>query len=170
MSIQHTLCGAFSAVCRRASLPACLLAGFLALGTALPAPAAAAADVAGLYTDALISGDARALERLLAPNFIFIAPNGHIEDGIHFLDSIRTRHFVVSDMTLKNMRETRTGDVRLITGNGTFTARADNPLPGGLMRLTMVTDRSSGSERILLVQVTPVIPTRDCSDGNCRIR
>jgi len=34
----------------------------------------------------------------------------------------------------------------------------------------MVTDRSSGSERILLVQVTPVIPTRDCSDGNCRIR
>ena len=122
------------------------------------------------YTDALISGDAKALERLLAPNFIFIAPNGHIEDGSHFLESIRSRHFVVSDMTLKNMRETRTGDVRLITGNGTFMASSDNPLPGGLMRLTMVTDRSSGSEKILLVQVTPVIPTRDCRDGNCRIR
>lgn len=170
MSIQRILSGAFSAVSGRTSLPACALAAFLALGAFLPASADAAADVAALYTDALISGDAKGLERLLAPNFIFIAPNGHIEDGSHFLDSVRSRHFVVSDMTLKNMRETRTGDVRLITGNGTFMARADNPLPGGLMRLTMVTDRSSGSERILLVQVTPVIPTRDCSDGNCRIR
>lgn len=153
-----------------AALASCALAGFLFLGASMPTPAGAAADVAGLYTDALISGDAKALERLLAPNFIFIAPNGHIEDGSHFLESIRSRHFVVSDMTLKNMRETRTGDVRLITGNGTFMARSDNPLPGGLMRLTMVTDRSSGSEKILLVQVTPVIPTRDCRDGNCRIR
>ena len=64
-----------------AALASCALAGFLFLGASMPTPAGAAADVAGLYTDALISGDAKALERLLAPNFIFIAPNGHIEDA-----------------------------------------------------------------------------------------
>ena len=74
-----------------AALASCALAGFLFLGASMPTPAGAAADVAGLYTDALISGDAKALERLLAPNFIFIAPNGHIEDGSHFLESIRSR-------------------------------------------------------------------------------
>ena len=35
------------------------------------------------------------------------------------------------------------------TGNGTFTAAYDTPLPGGLMRLTLVTESVKGTEQFI---------------------
>ncbi|MBR4746377.1 MAG: nuclear transport factor 2 family protein [Desulfovibrio sp.] len=152
------------------ALAAFLLAGLGLQDLAAPLPAQARADAGALMTEALLDSDAKALEKLLAPNFVFIASSGHIADREHFLESVRTKHFKVMGMSLMNMRESRTGPVRIITGNGTFTAAYDTPLPGGLMRLTLVTESVKGSEQVLLLQLTPVIPTHDCRDGNCRIR
>ena len=152
------------------ALAALLLAGLGVHGLAAPSSALAKADVGALMTEALLDSDAKALERLLAPNFVFIASSGHIADREHFLESVRTKHFKVMGMSLMNMRESRNGPVRIITGNGTFTASYDTPLPGGLMRLTLVTESVKGAEQVLLLQLTPVIPTHDCKDGNCRIR
>ena len=152
------------------ALAAFLLAGFGLQDLAAPLPALAKADSGALMTEALLNSDAKALEKLLAPNFVFIASSGHIADREHFLESVRTKHFKVMGMSLMNMRESRTGPVRIITGNGTATAADDTPLPGGLMRLSLVTESVKGTERVLLLQLTPVIPTHDCRDGNCRIR
>lgn len=151
---------------RRPLACACLL--FL-LGLA---PAAhAAVDVTELCSEAMLRADVKSLDTLLAPNFLFVASNGHIQDKDHFLASVRSGKLVVKGFTLKNMRESAIGTTRVITGNGTFEASADTPLPSGLMRLGVVVDRSAApAERIVFIQITPVLPTPQCSDGNCLIR
>lgn len=147
----------------------CSLLAFFLL--AFAGQALAAADNAELFEEALLDSDLKTLNRLLAPNFLFIASNGHIQDREHFLASVREKKLVVTSMTFKNLRESLRGESRIITGNGTFKAKSDVPLPAGLMRLSVVSNNMKGApEQIVLVQLTPVIPTKDCRDGNCRIR
>ena len=119
---------------------------------------------------ALLDADVESLDRLLAPNFIFIGSNGHVQDKEHFLQTIAQKKLVVHKASFKNLRESSAGPVRLVTGNGVFTAVSDVPLPSGLMRVSLVSDCTGKRERIVLVQLTPVIPTAQCEDGNCLIR
>ncbi len=135
-----------------------------------PARAEARPDVADLFVDALLESDVAQLDAVLASNFVFIGSNGHIQDKKHFLESLKTGAIRVRAATFTNTRETSAGPVRLITGNGEFTVESEVGLPSGLMRCTMVTDRAGRAERIVLLQMTPVVPTADCRDGNCRIR
>lgn len=147
-------------------LPAGLfLAVFLCAGSAW-----SKADVAELYTSAVMTGDVEALDKLLAPNFWHIASNGHIRDKEHFLNDIRDKKFVVNRLTLTNMRESKVGDTRLRTSNGVFHGESVRPLPQGLMRFSMVIADNNGKEQIALFQVTPVMGTAECPDGNCQIR
>ncbi|MDO4840232.1 MAG: nuclear transport factor 2 family protein [Desulfovibrionaceae bacterium] len=128
-------------------------------------------DVADLFVEALLGRDLPELNTVLSSNFIFIGSNGHIQDKDHFLDSLQTGRLIVKEVRLKNTRESTAGSVRMITGNGVFTAYSADPLPSGLMRVTLIADRKgSEEERIVLVQLTPVVSTKDCADGNCRIR
>lgn len=149
-----------------------VLTASLALGSlALPAGVRAAADPVDLFVEALLDSDVDSLENLLAPNFVFIGSNGHIQDREHFIRTIKSRDLVVKDASFKNLRETSAGPVRLVTGNGVFQAVSRVLLPSGLMRVTLVADSSiRPRERIVLVQLTPVIPTEECEDGNCLIR
>lgn len=155
---------------RRAALMAASLA--LLLSTfAGPAAPHAAVDVTGLYAEALMAGDVAALDRLLAPNHLFIASSGHIQDKAHFLTTVRRGGLKVKGFTLSNVRESLIGTTRVVTGNGVFEAESDTPLPGGLMRFSLVIEKTQETpERIVLVQLTPVIPTGECPDGTCRIR
>ncbi len=135
-----------------------------------PTRTEAAADRVDLLVEALLGADTEMLERLLASNFVFIGSNGHIQDKEHFITTIRNKDLQVTSAKFENTRETSAGPVRLVTGNGTFVATSITPLPSGLMRVTLVADTSGPRERIVLVQLTPVIPTSDCKDGNCLIR
>lgn len=145
-----------------------VLAGSIIL--ALPGSAQARADVVDLFMDALMENDASQLDGLLASNFVFIGTNGHIQDKSHFLATLKSGKIKIYSARFKNMRESSTGPVRVLTGNGEFTARSEVVLPSGLMRITVVTDRAKKQERLVLVQLTPVIPTDECKDGNCLIR
>lgn len=135
-----------------------------------PCEAGAAADPVDLFVEALLDADTDSLDRILSPNFVFIGSNGHIQDKEHFLATLRDRHLVVKSASFKNLRESSAGPVRMVTGNGTFIAISSQPLPSGLMRVTLVADNTGPRERIVLVQLTPVIPTAECGDGNCLIR
>lgn len=137
----------------------------LGAGTAL-----AKADTMSLYVNAVMTGDAAALEKILAPNFWYIGANGHIRDKEHFIQEIRDKKLVVDRITLLNERETKVGDTRLITANGVFHGKSDMPLPDGLMRYTAVLANNKGQEQVALFQATPVIATDDCKDGNCKIK
>lgn len=132
--------------------------------------ALARADVIELYTNAVMTGDVAELEKILAPNYWHIGSNGHIQDKSHFIDSIREKALVVDRLTFTNVRETKLGETRLLTGNGTFKGYSSLPRPQGLMRYTMVTAENRGNEQVVLFQATPVIPTDNCQDGNCRIK
>lgn len=132
--------------------------------------ALARADVVQLYTDAVMLGDVQELEKILAPNYWHIGSNGHIQDKSHFIQSIKDRQLVVERLTFTNVREASLGETRLLTGNGIFKGYSALPRPQGLMRYTMVTAMNNGKEEVVLFQATPVIPTADCSDGNCRIK
>lgn len=136
----------------------------------LAGQAQAKVDVVEQYTNAVMTGDVAALEKLLAPNYWNISPNGHIADKEHFLESIRTKQLVINRMTLTNVRETKIGETRLITGNGEFRGKALYSEPEGWMRYTLVVADNNGKEEVVLFQATPVVATSDCSDGNCRIK
>lgn len=149
-----------------------LLAGLVWAVTSLVcvSDARAVADPVDLYVEALLDADVESLDRLLASNFIFIGSNGHVQDKEHFLQTIAQKKLIVHKASFKNLRESSAGPVRLVTGNGVFTAVSDVPLPSGLMRVSLVSDCTGKRERIVLVQLTPVIPTAQCEDGNCLIR
>ena len=132
--------------------------------------AQARADTVELYTNAVMTADIPELEKLLAPNFWYIGANGHIRDKEHFIQEIRDKTLVVDRLTLTNQRETKVGDTRLVTANGTFKGQSAAPRPQGLMRYTMVLANNNGHEQVALFQATPVIPTDECKDGNCRIK
>lgn len=132
--------------------------------------ASAKVDTVDLFTNAVITGDVPVLEKVLAPNFWYIGANGHIRDKEHFIDEIRSKKLVIDRLSLSNMRETKIGDTRLLTHNGVFHGKSDMPLPSGLMRYTLVLGENNDVEQVVLFQATPVIPTSDCKDGNCRIK
>lgn len=132
--------------------------------------ALARADVVQLYTDAVMLGDVQELEKILAPNYWHIGSNGHIQDKNHFIQAIKNKELVVERLTFTNVRESSLGQTRLLTGNGMFKGYSALPRPQGLMRYTMVTAMNNGKEEVVLFQATPVIPTDDCKDGNCRIK
>lgn len=132
--------------------------------------AQAKADIAELYSNAVMTGDVAALEKLLAPNFWHIASNGHIRDKANFIQEIIDKRLVVDRLTLTNSRETKVGDTRLLTSNGVFYGKSLNPQPQGLMRYTMVIADNKGEEQVVLFQATPVVPTKECEDGNCKIQ
>ncbi|WP_300882226.1 nuclear transport factor 2 family protein [uncultured Desulfovibrio sp.] len=130
----------------------------------------AKADTVALYTEAVMTGDVPALEKLLAPNYWHVSSNGHIQDKENFIASIKNKELVVDRLTLANTRETKVGDTRLLTANGHFKGTATPALPQGLMRFTMVIASNNGHEQVALFQATPVEPSADCQDGNCKIR
>ncbi len=151
--------------------PSAPLAALALLGLLLlPRPALAAPDVFELALDAMMSADSGELERLLAPNFVFIGPNGHVQDKEHFLEAIGTRALNVKAAKFRNLRETSSGSVRLLTGNGVFDAGSADPQPPGLMQVSVVKELGDKQERLVLVQLTPVLPSPSCPDGNCRLR
>lgn len=129
----------------------------------------AKADVTDLYTNAVMTADVAALEELLAPNYWNIANNGHIRDKAHFIKDIKDKILMVDRITFTNTRETKVGDTRLLTGTGIFRGKSDIPRPEGLMRYTMVTANNNGKEQVVLFQATPVISTKECPEGNCKI-
>lgn len=130
----------------------------------------AKADIIDLYANALMSGDVQTLERILAPNYWHIASNGHISDKTHFIDEIKSKKLVVDRLTLTNVRETKVGETRLLTSNGNFYGKSETPRPQGLMRFTLVVATNKGEQQVVLFQATPVIATKDCEDGNCKIK
>lgn len=130
----------------------------------------AKADTVALYTEAVMTGDAPALEKLLAPNYWHISANGHIQDKEHFIASIKSKDLVVNRLTITNVRATMIGKTKLITGNGYLKGVTIPPLPEGMMRYTMVLTDNKGTQQVVLFQATPVVPTPDCQDGNCRIQ
>lgn len=127
-------------------------------------------DTVALYTEAVMTGDVSALEKLLAPNYWHVSSNGHIQDKENVITSIKNKDLVVDRLTLTNVRETKVGNTRLITANGYFKGTAVPALPQGLMRFTMVLANNNGKEQVALFQATPVEPSDDCKDGNCRIK
>lgn len=135
-----------------------------------PGAVFAKADTAELYTNAVMTADVPALEKLLAPNFWYIGGNGHIRDKENFIKEIKDKVLVVDRLTLSNMRETKVGETRLLTSNGIFKGESAMPRPQGLMRYTMVIANNDGREQVVLFQATPVISTDECKDGNCKIK
>lgn len=131
----------------------------------------AKADTVALYTEAVLTGDIPALETLLAPNYWHINANGHIEDKEHFINTIKNKELVIDRLTFTNARTAMIGDAKLVTGTGFIKTKvAQPPLPQGLMRVTLVLVNNKGREQVVLFQGTPVIPTDDCNDGNCKIQ
>lgn len=130
----------------------------------------AGANTVDLYTHAILSGDVAELEKILAPNFWYIGGNGHIRDKDNFIKEIKDKTLVVDHLALKNLRETKVGDTRMLTANGTFQGKSAAPRPQGLMRYTMVLANNKGQEQVVLFQATPVISTEECQDGNCKIK
>lgn len=130
----------------------------------------AKADTVSLYTEAVMTGDIPALETLLAPNYWHINAIGHIEDKEHFINTIKNKELVIDRLTFTNARTAMIGDAQLITGTGYLKAKATPPLPEGLMRITVVVVNNKGREQVVLFQSTPVVPTADCNDGNCKIQ
>lgn len=128
------------------------------------------ASTAELYTHAVMTGDADALEKLLAPNFWYIGSNGHIRDKEHFIQEIRDKKHSVQHLSLRNVRETSLGETTVLTGNGIFEGTFERKTPQGLMRYTLVIANNRGTEQVALFQATPVIPTDDCMDGNCELK
>lgn len=122
------------------------------------------------YAEAVRTADAPVLEKLLAPNFWYIGGNGHIRDKENFIREIQDRTLVVDRLSLINERETKVGDTRLITANGTFRGQSAAPRPQGLMRFTVVLVNNDGEEQVALFQATPVIASEECPDGNCKIK
>lgn len=149
----------------RLTLPLFLFAFLFCAGQAF-----ARADTLEIFVNAVMTGDIPALEKTLAPNFWYIGANGHIRDKQHFIQEIKDKQLVIDRLTLLNNRETKVGDTRLITANGSFHGTAALPMPDGLMRYTTVLADNNGHEQVALFQATPVIPTKDCSDGNCKIK
>lgn len=145
-----------------------ILALFLGFFTAQGAHAKA--DVVDLYAEALMTADLSELEKILAPNFWYIGANGHILDKEHFLQELRDKKIVYDRLSLRNQRETKVGETRIVTSNGVFYGKSTLPRPQGLMRYTLVVGENRGEEQIVLFQATPVIGTPDCADGNCKIR
>ena len=142
----------------------------LILSLTCAATAMAKADITELYAEALMTGDVEALDKLLAPNYWHVSANGHIQDKEHFLASIKARNLVIDRIRLSNTRSTVMGDVTLVTANGELKGSATPALPQGLMRYTMVLNKSGKETKIVLFQATPVVPSADCRDGNCAIR
>ena len=132
--------------------------------------AQASVDIVDQYTNAVMTGDTAALEKLLAPNYWNIASNGHIWDKEHFINAIKNKELVVNRLTISNLRETQLGETRLLTGNGVFHGKALAPRPEGAMRYTMVIAKNGDKEEVVLFQSTPVVATKDCEDGNCKIK
>lgn len=130
----------------------------------------AKADTVALYTEAVMTGDVAALQKLLAPNYWHVSSNGHIQDKEHFIAGIKDKELVVDRLTLTNVRDTKVGNTRMLTANGYFKGTAVPPLPQGLMRFTMVLANNNGQEQVALFQATPVEPTPACKDGNCKIK
>lgn len=130
----------------------------------------AKADTVALYTEAVMTGDIPVLEKLLAPNYWHVSSNGHIQDKENFIAGIKDKKLVVDRLTLTNVRETQVGDTRLLTANGYFKGTATPALPQGLMRFSMVIADNNGAEQVTLFQATPVKPSDDCQDGNCKIK
>ena len=127
-------------------------------------------DTVELYTEAVMIGDVPALETLLAPNYWHINANGHIEDKEHFINTIKNKELVVDRLTILNARTALIGGAQLVTGNGYFKGIAVPALPEGLMRFTLVLVKNQGREQVVLFQTTPVLPSANCKDGNCKIQ
>lgn len=148
-----------------------LILALLAAALLLPCSLAQAKiDTVEQYADAVMTANIPELERLLAPNFWYIGGNGHIRDKENFIKDIKDKVLVVNRLTLTNERETKVGDTRLVTANGNFKGTSAAPRPQGLMRYTLVLANNNGKEQVALFQATPVLPSDECPDGNCRIK
>lgn len=152
---------------KKLKLAVLVLAVNLLLGAGL---AQGKVDTLELYTNAVMAADVPVLEKVLAPNFWFIGASGHIRDKEHFIQEIKDKKLVITRLSLTNNRETQLGDTRLVTSNGVFHGAAMQPTPQGLMRFTTVLANNKGEEQVVLFQATPVIPTHECVDGNCKIK
>ena len=79
----------------------------------------AKADTVALYTEAVMTGDVAALQKLLAPNYWHVSSNGHIQDKEHFIAGIKDKELVVDRLTLTNVRDTKDAyGQRLLQGYG----------------------------------------------------
>lgn len=130
----------------------------------------AKADIVELYTEAVMTADIPELEKVLAPNFLYVGSNGHIRDKEHFIQELRDKALVVDRLSLSNQRDSSIGDTRLVTANGVFYGKSDDPRPYGLMRFSMIIANNRGTDQVALFQMTPVVGTRECKDGNCKIK
>lgn len=130
----------------------------------------ARADVVDLYAESIMTADTDELNNILAPNFWYIGANGHIMDKENFIAEIRDKRLVVDRLSLRNQRETKVGDTRIVTANGVFYGKSVLPRPQGLMRYCLVIADNQGKQQIALFQATPVIGTENCVDGNCQIK
>lgn len=127
-------------------------------------------DLVELYTEAVRTADAAALERLLAPNYWHVGANGHIQDKEHFIESVKSGKMVIKTLHIRNVRASMVGKTMVVTGNGIMQGTSEPPLPEGLMRYTLVLGDNGGRQQVVLFQATPVMPTADCKDGNCALR
>lgn len=147
-----------------------LIPAIISFALFMASPAQARIDTIELYENAVTNADIAELEKLLAPNFWYIGANGHIRDKEHFLSDLKDKNLVVDTLKLTNVRETSVGSTRLVTANGTFMGQSDLPRPQGLMRFSLVLAKNNGKEQVALFQATPVVPSKNCQDGNCLIK
>ena len=132
--------------------------------------AQAKADLPTLYAEALMTNDTEMLGKILAGNYWHISANGHIQDKEHFITNLKQKQLIIDHIKLTNARTSMYGKTKVITGNAMLRGPFGQPLPQGLLRFTMVTETGAQGERIVLFQLTPVIPSKSCPDGNCEIR
>lgn len=147
-------------------VPALALCGTLFMA----ANCLAKADIVELYTQAVMTADIPELEKILAPNFHYVGSNGHIRDKEHFIQELKDKTLVVDRLSLSNQRDSSIGDTRLVTANGVFYGKSDDPRPQGLMRFSMIIVNNRGEDQVALMQMTPVVASRECHDGNCKIK
>ncbi|MDD6181620.1 MAG: nuclear transport factor 2 family protein [Desulfovibrionaceae bacterium] len=132
--------------------------------------ALARADLPEMYAAALVSNDTETLDSILAGNYWHISANGHIQDKEHFITNIKNRKMVIDQLRLSNARTSTYGNTKVVTGNALLRGTFGHPLPQGLVRFTMVTERGTQGEKVVLFQMTPVTPSKACPDGNCEIK
>lgn len=133
----------------------------------------AKASLATRYVEALMTNDTETLSTLLAGNYCHISANGHIQDKDHFIANLKQHKLTVNHLKFFNDRVSSYGNTKVITGNAQIKASYASGTSGtaeGLVRFTMVIEKGKQGEKIVLFQLTPVVPSAQCPDGNCQIK
>jgi ketosteroid isomerase-like protein len=103
---------------------------------------------------AMIRGEAGALDKLLADDLVYVHSSGSVETKTEFLDTLRSGRLRYKRIAPEDVRVKLSGNLALVTGRSSIDVEREGKPQSFRVRFTAAYEKASGSWRLAAWQTT----------------